>query len=97
LLREVNSRRIYGKCCGICLKWKSIGGKYGQKLMAFSIIFLWVCIVLDSWFISQSIKSEKNDEVSNQNRYEFIKMSDNYNMIFDKQTGDYWGNLNGKR
>ncbi|WP_129692491.1 hypothetical protein [Gottfriedia acidiceleris] len=56
-----------------------------KNLLAFSIIFLGICIVLSSWLIS--------NELGKQNRYEFSKVSDNYNMIFDKKNGDYWTNL----
>ncbi len=70
-----------------------------KNLMAFSIIFLGLCIVLGSWFISQSLRFKKDNVIKiqqEQNRYEYIKTSDDYDMIFDKQTGDYWGNLQGK-
>ncbi|MBK5243172.1 hypothetical protein [Clostridium sp.] len=72
-----------------------------KNLQAFSIAFLGFCIVLSSWFISESLKTNNNDEaklpqlIQNSNRYEFIPISGNYDVIFDKQTGDYWGNLNG--
>lgn len=72
-----------------------------KKLQAFSIVFLGLCIVLSSWFISQSLKTNNNAEaklpqqIQNSNRYEFIPISGNYYVIFDKQTGDYWGNING--
>ncbi len=54
-----------------------------KNLLAFSIIFLGICIVLSSWLISNGL--------GKQNRYEFIKESGNY-MIFDKKNGDYWTN-----
>ena len=69
-----------------------------KNIMALSIIFLGLCIVLSSWDISQSLRFKKNDVVKiqqEQNRYEFIKMADDYSISFDKQTGDYWGNPGG--
>jgi len=33
-----------------------------KNLISFSIIFLGLCIVLGSWFISQSLKSFQNNE-----------------------------------
>lgn len=73
-----------------------------KNLYAFSIVFLGLCMVLSSWFISQSLRTNKNDEtkfvqqVQNSNRYEYIQISGNYYIIFDRQTGTYWGNLNGE-
>ncbi|MDR7002048.1 hypothetical protein J2Y67_004543 [Neobacillus niacini] len=64
-----------------------------KNIMSFSILFLWLCIVFGSRPISQSLRFKKNDVVKihqEQNRYQFIKMSDDYKIIFDKQTGDYW-------
>jgi hypothetical protein len=29
------------------------------------------------------------------NRYQYIQVSGNYYIVFDKQTGNYWGNLDG--
>ncbi|MFB7641484.1 hypothetical protein ACFY5J_23645 [Peribacillus butanolivorans] len=63
-----------------------------KNLMAFSIIFLGLSIILGCWFISQSL-SFKKDDVVEQNRYEFIIMNDNENRIFDKQTGEYWQSI----
>jgi hypothetical protein len=59
--------------------------------MSFSIIFLGICILLGSWFISQSLKSEpviKTQE--EQVRYELISPNDSNIIIFDKQSGEYW-------
>ena len=73
-----------------------------KNLFAFSIIFLGLCMVLSSWFISQSLKTNRNDETKlsqqeqNSNRCEYIQVSGNYYIIFDRQTGNYWGNLNGE-
>lgn len=73
-----------------------------KNLFAFSIIFLGLCMVLSSWSISQSLKTNRNDETKlsqqaqNSNRYEYIQVSGNYYIIFDRQTGNYWGNLNGE-
>lgn len=71
-----------------------------KKLQAFSIVILGLCIVLSSWFISQSLKTNNNAEaklpqqIQNSNRYEFITIAGDYYVIFDKQTGDYWRNIN---
>ncbi len=68
-------------------------------LVSFSILFLGICMVISSWIISQSLNSKKDDVVKIQgenNRYEFIKMADDYNVIFDKQTGEYWGSVQGR-
>jgi hypothetical protein len=73
-----------------------------KNLFAFSIIFLGLCMVLSSWFISQSLKTNKNDETKlpqqsqNSSRYEYIRLSENYYIIFDRQTGNSWGNMNGE-
>jgi len=60
-----------------------VGINLSKNLLAFSIAFLGICIVLGSWFISQSLKS-------NQNRYEIISGINDNKTVFDKQTGDYW-------
>lgn len=60
-----------------------MGINLSKNLLAFSIAFLGICIVLGSWFISQSLKS-------NQNRYEIISGINDNKTVFDKQTGDYW-------
>ena len=73
-----------------------------KNLCAFSIVFLGLCMVLSSWFISQSLKTNRNDEtkslqqVQNSNRYEYVQVAGNYYIILDRQTGNYWGNLNGE-
>ena len=74
-----------------------------KNLQAFSIIFLGICIVISSWIMSQAIETNevKSVEIQEQlspdkNRYEFIEIAGNHNMIFDKQTGDYWSNINGQ-
>ncbi|MGK0468979.1 hypothetical protein [Clostridium sp.] len=73
-----------------------------KNLCAFSIVFLGLCMVLSSWFISQSLKTNTNNEtkslqqVQNSNRYEYIQVAGNYYIILDRQTGNYWGNLNGE-
>ncbi|MDV3426405.1 MAG: hypothetical protein LIR50_04325 [Bacillota bacterium] len=73
-----------------------------KNLCVFSIIFLGLCIVLSSWFISQSLKSNRNNETKlltqaqNSNRYEYVQVSGNYYIIFDRQTGNCWGNLDGE-
>ncbi|OMD05540.1 hypothetical protein BSK49_08730 [Paenibacillus odorifer] len=65
-----------------------------------SIIFLGICLLLSSWFISQSLETKHVEYVDTpskqtstqdvQNRYEFITIVSDYFIIFDKQTGDYW-------
>jgi len=70
-----------------------------KHLMSVSIIVLGLCILLGSWFISQSLKSEqvnnKQEEQVNimqeeQFRYELISPNDSNIIIFDKQSGEYW-------
>ena len=64
-----------------------------KNLKVISIVFLGICIVISSWIIAQSIKSYSNNSVEipvDKDRYEFIKMANDYIIIFDKQTGDYW-------
>ncbi|MDK8183828.1 hypothetical protein [Paenibacillus sp. UMB4589-SE434] len=65
-----------------------------------SILFLGICLLLSSWLISQSLKTKHVDYVETpskqssaqnvQNRFEFIKIANDYFIIFDKQTSDYW-------
>ena len=62
-----------------------------KPFVSFSIIFLGICILLSSWFISQSLKSEQVDETSEAEfRYELIPANDNNLIIFDKENGEYW-------
>lgn len=79
----------------------SWGGCIISKNLKFlSIIFLGGCLLLSSWFISQSLETKhveyvetptKQDSVHDvQNRYEFNMIATDYFIIFDKQTGDYW-------
>ncbi len=59
--------------------------------MSFSIVFLGFCILLSSWFISQSVNSEQvNKTEEEQFRYELISLNDSNIIIFDKQSGEYW-------
>ena len=59
--------------------------------MSFAIIFLGICILLGSWFISQSLKSEQVDGTTEvEFRYELISANDNNLIIYDKQSGEYW-------
>ena len=59
--------------------------------VSFSIIFLGICILLSSWFISQSLKPEQVDTTKEaQFRYELISPSDSNLIIFDRQSGEYW-------
>jgi hypothetical protein len=72
-----------------------------KNLQVFSIIFLGVCIVISSWFISEALKTnnsevvERHEKVQNENRYEHIMIVTDYYRIFDKQTGDYWEKIGG--
>ncbi len=62
-----------------------------KPFVSFSIIFLGICILLSSWFISQSLKSEQVDETSEAEfRYDLISVNDNNLIIFDKENGEYW-------
>lgn len=70
-----------------------------KNLQFLSVIFLGICLLLSSWFISQSLETKKVDvetpskQASGQgiqNRYEFITIASDYFIIFDKETGDYW-------
>ncbi|WP_232696108.1 hypothetical protein [Brevibacillus daliensis] len=64
-----------------------------KNLQSFSIIFLGICILLSSWFISQSLRStnqQVNSTSNEQFRYEFISPNESNIIIFDKQTGEYW-------
>ncbi len=62
-----------------------------KHLTSFSIIFLGICIFLGSWFISQSLKSERVIKTQEEQfRYELISPNDTNIIIFDKQSGEYW-------
>lgn len=62
-----------------------------KHLMSVSIIFLGICILLGSFFISQSLKSESiNKTLDEQFRYELISPNDSNIIIFDKKNGEYW-------
>ena len=64
-----------------------------KNVQSFSIVFLGICIVLGSWLISQSLTTNQVDREAtenDQNRYDFITIVDDYFVIFDKQTGQYW-------
>ena len=63
-----------------------------KNLQAFSIIFLGVCIVIGSWFISDGLKANNSEVVErqNENRYELIVIATDYFRMVDKKTGDYW-------
>ncbi|WOV86759.1 hypothetical protein QWT69_12865 [Sporosarcina oncorhynchi] len=54
-----------------------------------SIVFLGLCIIIGSWFISHSLDNNK----SGQYRYEFISANQRNIIIFDKKTGNYWQKL----
>ena len=62
-----------------------------KHLVSFSIIFLGICILLSSWFISQPLKSEQVDTTKEAPfRYELISPNDSNLILFDKQSGEYW-------
>lgn len=65
-----------------------------KNLMPFSIIFLGLCIVLGSWFISQSLKDNRNQKVvvtpSNNFRYKLISPNQSNIILFDKQSRELW-------
>jgi len=61
-----------------------------KNMQSIPIIFLGVCILLGSWFISKSLKSEVTTPSEQQYRYEFISANEQNIIIFDKQTGEYW-------
>ncbi|WP_430786922.1 hypothetical protein VBD025_15095 [Virgibacillus flavescens] len=63
-----------------------------KNLQFISIIFLGVCILLGSWFMSQSLDrgSELSPTSGDQYRYEFISANEQNVIIFDKKTGNYW-------
>ncbi|MFF2878661.1 hypothetical protein ACFVR2_20310 [Gottfriedia sp. NPDC057991] len=75
-----------------------------KNLLPLSIMFLGVCLVISSFFISQSLKFngdkekiqiKQSEKLKLQNRYEFIKITDNHYIIFDRHSGDYWSQDNG--
>ena len=62
-----------------------------KHLMSFSIIFLGICILLGSWFISLSLKSEQVNKTEDELfRYELISPNDSNIIIFDKRSWKYW-------
>lgn len=62
-----------------------------KHIMSFSIIFLGICILLGSWFISQSLHSKQEDAAKEaQFRYELISANESNLIIFDKKSGEYW-------
>ena len=74
-----------------------------NKLLAFSIIFVGVCIVISSWFISEALKTDYSkvvesgsEKVQNENRYGHLMIASDYFRIFDKRTGDYWEKIGGR-
>lgn len=54
-----------------------------------STVFVGFCIIIGSWFISNSLDNKKVDK----NRYELISVNEQNIIIFDKQTGSYWQKL----
>ena len=62
-----------------------------KHIMSFSIIFLGLCILLGSWFISQSIEPEQVFVTTEgDSRYELVSLDDSNLILFDKQSGEYW-------
>ncbi|WP_034261710.1 hypothetical protein [Bacillus sp. J33] len=63
-----------------------------KNLMPFSIGFLGVCILIGSWFISQSFHAKLDEKIPFEDtyRYELISVNDNNIILFDKQSGVYW-------
>lgn len=62
-----------------------------KHIMSFSIIFLGICILLGSWFISQSLQSKQEDAAKEaQFRYKLISANESNLIIFDKKSGEYW-------
>ena len=62
-----------------------------KHIKSFAIIFLGICILLGSWFISQSLKIEQVERTTEvELRYELISANDTNLKIFDKQSGEYW-------
>ncbi|MGM7684640.1 hypothetical protein ACSVDA_21260 [Cytobacillus sp. Hm23] len=64
-----------------------------RNLLPASIMFLGLCIVLSSWLISQSLKSNQANEL--QNKYDFNKIAGDFYIIMDKQTGEIWRKIGG--
>ncbi|WP_419883166.1 hypothetical protein ACN6MY_05985 [Peribacillus sp. B-H-3] len=66
----------------------------GRNLMSYSIIFLGICILLGSWFISQSLKTQQNKQnivtQEDKQRYELITPNESNIILFDKKSGEYW-------
>ena len=72
-------------------KYIQKGQQMNKHIMSFAIIFLGICILLGSWFISQSLKTEQVDGTTEvEFRYELIPANDNNLIIFDKQSGESW-------
>lgn len=62
-----------------------------KYLQPFSMIYFGICVLLGSWFISQSLKSNQ-EKISKEEpyRYELLSPNENNLIIFDKQSGEYW-------
>ncbi|MGX2961141.1 hypothetical protein JNUCC23_17935 [Peribacillus sp. JNUCC 23] len=62
-----------------------------KYLQSFSMIFFGICVLVGSWFISQSLKSNQ-EKISKEEpyRYELLSPNEHNLIIFDKQSGDYW-------
>lgn len=54
-----------------------------------STVFIGFCIIIGSWFISNSLDKLKAGKY----RYEFISANERNIIIFDKKTGSYWQKL----
>ena len=68
-----------------------------KNLQAFSIIFLGVCFVIGSWFISEGLKASNREivETQSESRYELIVIATDYFRMLDQKTGDYWEQIGG--
>jgi hypothetical protein len=70
----------------------------GKYMLPISVIFLGLCLVLGAWIISrpttETVESSQalNETVEDngENQYEFITIANDYFIIFDKQTEQYW-------
>ncbi|MBM7578640.1 hypothetical protein [Jeotgalibacillus terrae] len=62
-----------------------------KYLLAFSIMFLGVCIVAAAWIVSQETNGDAVPVKSDgESRYELISPNENNLIIFDHETGEYW-------
>jgi hypothetical protein len=82
------------------------GCKLNKNLQFLSVIFLGICLLLSAWFLSQSLETKtktsevtaktmpSNFQVSDRSgRFEFITIANDYFIIFDSQTSQYWSKI----